>query len=126
MAADSAQRIRARSGWMSFYLAAFAAGFAFITLVLGLIEPRTLRMISFAIVWPTIAIPMSRWAQSRPSRMRGSLRRSVPYWIATGALYGTVLVIGTPRHLGQASFWFPAAALVALPLSVGAYRERRA
>jgi hypothetical protein len=36
------------------------------------------------------------------------------------------MFIGLDRYQGNAAFWIPAAILVALPLAIGAVRERRA
>jgi hypothetical protein len=48
------------------------------------------------------------------------------YCIGTIVLYGLALVIGTPGLIGQWRFPLPAAVLVAIPMVIGAARERHA
>jgi len=125
-ATHSAAQVRTRAQWMSTYLAVFAGGFAGVTLLLGLTRPTWLRMSLFGLVWPLLIVSMEMWAARRPAHLRTTRRRVVKYWIGTGALYGAALVVGTPAFLGRAGYWIPAAVLVATPLLIGSWRERRA
>ncbi len=111
---------------MSTYLATFAGGFAGLTLLLGLMRPLWLRMSIFGVAWPLLIVSMQMWAARRPAHLHATRRRVAKYWIGTGALYGAVLVVGTPALLGRALYWIPAAALVATPLLIGSWRERHA
>jgi len=125
-ATHSAAQVRTRAQWMSTYLAAFAGGFAGVTLLLGLMRPVWLRMILFGLAWPLLIVSMQMWAARRPAHLHATRRRVAKYWIGTGALYGAVLVVGTPALLGRALYWIPAAVLVATPLLIGSWRERHA
>jgi len=111
---------------MSTYLAVFGVGFAVLTLVLGLVEPLSLRLILISTGWPLLIGVMVVWATRRPASLRGSSSRVIKYWIGTAALYGIALVIGTPGLVGEARYWIPAAVVVAAPLLIGAVLERRA
>lgn len=46
--------------------------------------------------------------------------------LATAVLYSAAMWIGTPALLGRVEYWLPAAVLVATPLGLAAWRERRA
>jgi len=126
LASHSAAQVRTRARWMSRYLATFAGGFAGVTLLLGLMRPLWLRMSIFGVAWPLLIVSMQMWAARRPAHLHATRRRVAKYWIGTGALYGAVLVVGTPALLGRALYWIPAAALVAIPLLIGSWRERYA
>lgn len=125
-ATHSAAQVRSRARWMSTYLATFAGGFAGVTLLLGLMRPLWLRMSMFGVAWALLIVGMQMWAARRPAHLLATRRRVAKYWIGTGALYGSVLVVGTPALLGRALYWIPAAAVVATPLLIGSWRERRA
>jgi len=125
-ASTAASRVRRRARWMSTYLAVFAGGFAALTLLLGVVQPLSLRMSAFTIGWPLLIAGMVIWAARQPARLRGTLRRVSKYWTTTGICYGAVLAVGTPRFIGQPLYWLPAAVLVAAPMVLGAIRERRA
>lgn len=126
VASAAASRVLVRARWMSTYLAVFAGGFAVLTLLLGLVQPLSIRMGAFAIGWPLLIAGMVAWAARQPARLRGTLRRVMKYWVATGICYGAVLAVGTPRFIGEPLYWLPAAVLVAAPMVLGAIRERRA
>lgn len=104
----------------------FAAGFGAATLVLGLVEPVALRMSLWGVAWVLLVTGMVVWAKRRPASLRGTSRRIAVYWAGTVLLYTVALFVGTPRFIGQPLYWVPAALLVAAPLAVGAFRERRA
>jgi hypothetical protein len=125
-ASESAAAVRASARWMAMYLLVFGLGFAALTLMLGLLEPRTLRVAALCVAWPAIVGLMVWWSRRRPAALRETGRRTRPFWVATIVLYAIALAVGTPRLIGEPRFWVPAAVLVALPMVVGAVRERRA
>ena len=125
-AATASARVRRQARWPATYLTVFAGGFAGVTLVLGLVQPLALRMALFGAGWPLLLLATVGWASRKPASPLGLHRRAGPYWVATGVLYGTVLLVGTPRFLGQPAYWLPAAALVGAPLLLAALRERAA
>src|SRR5262245_25201111 len=121
-AADVAARLRSRSRWMAGYLALFGLGFAVITVLLGLLRSTPLRVAVIAL-WLPFVVAMVVWSSRQRVIARRAGRRAVPYWAATALLYCGVLVIGTPHLVGRLNYWLPAAAIVALPLMIGAWRE---
>lgn len=124
-ASTTSERVRAHARWMGTYLAVFAAGFGILTLLFGLVSPLQLRMTLFGVGWPLLMLSMVWWAGRRPASLRGTSRRVAKYWVGTTFLYGVVLLVGTPRLVGDARYWVPAAALVAAPMFLGALREHR-
>ncbi|MDQ6947905.1 MAG: hypothetical protein M3256_16980 [Actinomycetota bacterium] len=125
-ARQAAVRVGTQARWTARYLAVFAAGFAAITLILGLMQPFWLRMSVWGVLWAALVMGMVWWARSRPAQPRGSRRwRWAWGWAGTGILYAAALSIGLPGQSGWPAYWVPAAAIVALPLSVAAWRERR-
>lgn len=124
-AEQAAGRIRLESGWMARYLAVFAAGFGTLTLILGLVEPFWLRMTISGVLWVALVTGMVVWASRRRAAPSGGMRRTVWGWIGTGVSYAVALFVGTPAQLGNVAYWVPAAVVVALPLAVVAWRERR-
>ncbi|MGI8648357.1 MAG: hypothetical protein ACR2JX_09070 [Mycobacteriales bacterium] len=124
-AADVATQLRSRSRWMASYLTLFGVGFAAITVALGLLESTPVRVIVVAL-WVPFVVGMVIWSSRQRVVALKARRRAMPYWAAASLLYAVVLVIGTPDLLGNLAYWLPAAAVVALPLLIGAWRERRA
>lgn len=108
------------------FLAVFGVAFAVLTLLLGLVEPLSLRMTVLSVGWPLLIGGMVVWSSRRPASLRGTSSRVVKYWVGTAVLYGIVLFVGTPGRIGEPVYWIPAAILVATPLLVGAVLERRA
>ncbi len=124
-AGRAADHVRGESRWMVRYLAVFAAGFAVLTLVLGLVEPLWLRLTVAGALWIPLVAGMVIWALSQRAAARGVGRRVVWGWVGSGGLYALALTVGTPGLLGNALYWVPAAVVVALPLAVVAWREAR-
>lgn len=124
-AGQAAGRMHTEARWMARYLAVFAAGFAALTLILGLVEPLWLRLTISGALWVPLVAGMVAWAMSRRTSPRGVGRRALWGWVGTGVLYAAALVVGTPGQLGNPAYWVPAAVLVALPLGVTAWREAR-
>jgi len=120
----AAGRVHARSRWIATFLAVFGVGFGALTLLLGLVQPFALRMTIFAVCWPILIIGMVIWSRRQPAAPRGRLV-GVWGWVGTGVLYGVALFVGTPALIGRAEYWVPAAVVVALPLCIAGWRERR-
>jgi hypothetical protein len=123
-AGAAARRVRDRARWMSVYFSVGGALFAAETLLIGLVQPLALRMTIFTVTLPVVLTGMIVWAQRHGAAPRGRLR-GVWAWLATGGLYAAALIAGTPRLEGRAWYWAPAAVVVALPLLVAGWRERR-
>jgi len=123
-AALSADRLRRRARWASTKLLVFAAGMGLVTLAVGLVESKLLGAAVF-IAWGALAWGMSRWERRRTAHLPGTRARTTPYWSTGFALYAVAIAAGT-RSEGDATYWVPAAVVVALPLLVGAVRERGA
>ncbi len=119
------ESVRARAGWMGFYMTAFGVGFGGAAFLLGMVEQFWWRMGLFLGIWLVFVLAMVRWAATRPASLQTSMRRTAPAWIGTGVLYGAALFVGTGRFQGEIAFWGPAALLVAVPLVIGGLRERR-
>jgi hypothetical protein len=84
-ARQAAEQVRARAQWSARYLVVFAAGFAAITLILGLMQPFWLRMSVWGAVWGVLVVGMVAWARSQPAQPEGSRRwRSAWAWAGTG------------------------------------------
>lgn len=120
-AAHSVPTPTRRRGRGAIYLAVPGAGFAVMTLVLGLtsLGPAVL---------PAIFIPVMMvgvWASRQPAVMANTGRRLAPYWVGTGLLYAVALAVGINRFKGEPGYWVPAAILVGAPLIIGAWRESR-
>ncbi|HEV2370864.1 MAG TPA: hypothetical protein VGS19_01735 [Streptosporangiaceae bacterium] len=124
-AGQSAQRVRSQARWMSTYLGVFSAGFAAITLTVGLVRPLTPRVLVF-VTWAVLVAATVAWSRRRPASIRGAMDRVGRYWIVSVTLYAVALAVGTPHLTGHPMYWVPAALAVAAPLMVGAFRERRA
>ena len=121
----AAGRVRRRARWMATYFTVFGLGFGAVALMLGLVQPLALRTAIFATCWPVLVIGMVLWARGQRAAPRGRFR-GVWAWVATGILYGVALVVGMPAFEGLVEYWAPAAVIVALPLCVAGWRERRA
>jgi hypothetical protein len=119
-AAESAQRLHARAGWMPRFLAVFSVGFGVMTAVVGLTEPRALLFV--LPIWFVIVAVMIAWTFRQRATVRGAGTRMMLPWVATFALY-SVAVAALPR--GNALVWAAAAVTVAAPLAVAAVLERR-
>ena len=125
-AAAAHEGVRSRSRWMPTYMAAFGLGFGGIALVLGMVESFAWRMGLFASIWIVFVTAMVRWAATRRASARNAGRRLVLPWLGTSVLYAAALLVGTDRFQGEIAYWGPAAIIIALPLVLGALRERRA
>jgi len=121
----AAARVQKQSRWLAWYSGTFAAGFAALTLMLGLVEPAWLRAVMSAVLWLPLVAGMVLRAGRRPTTARGAGRRVVPGWVGSGVLFAVALFVGVPTQQGNLAYWLPAAAVVALPLVVVAWREAR-
>ena len=120
----AADRVRGRARWMSVYFTVFGVLFGAETLQLGLVQPLALRMTIFAVSGLAVMSVTIVWALRHGAVPRGRLR-GLWAWLGSCGLYGVALGGGTPRLEGQAWYWGPAAVVVALPLCVAGWRERR-
>lgn len=125
-AAATREAVHAKAGWMTSYMVSFGIGFGAAAVLLGMVEIFWLRMGLFLALWTVFVVAMIRWAATRPASLRTDMRRTAPWWAATGILYAIALFLGTARFQGEWAFWLPAAVLIALPLVLGGLRERRA
>lgn len=123
-AAASADRLRARARWASTKMLVFGVGIALVTLAVGLVESTVLGLTVFA-VWGALVLAMSRWERRRAAHLPGTGERVRPLWALSLMLYAVSIAAGTTND-GDLTYWGPAAVVVALPLLVGAVRERRA
>jgi hypothetical protein len=124
-AKEAAQRVRSHARWMTTYLGVFSIGFAAVTLAVGLVQPRPVRILVF-VAWGILVLATVAWARRRPAAIRGASGRATRYWVVTISLYAVAIAAGTPHLTGHVWYWVPAAIAVALPLTIGALRERRA
>ncbi len=124
-AATATDRVRDESRWAVRYFALLGAGWAAITLVLGLVFPLWLRMTVAGVLWIPLVTGLVVWAVRRRASSRGVARHNAWAIGATSVLYGAAIIIGTPGQLGNAAYWVPAAVLAALPLAVAAVLEAR-
>ncbi len=107
-------------------MAVYSAGFIALVLVLGLVENVPVRVWIASVGWIGLMVATVFWARRRRATLPGTGWRTAPYWIATSVLYATVNIVGAHGRQGQVWYWVPAAVVVALPLAIGAVRERRA
>jgi hypothetical protein len=118
------RRMHDRARWLSNYFAVFGLYIGSQTLLLGLVQPLALRMTIFAVCLPVVLGGLIFWARRQGAVPRGRLRR-LWAWLGSSLLYGGALIAGTPRLEGQVWYWVPAAIVVALPLGVASWLERR-
>lgn len=123
-AGAAADRLRARGRWTGAYMTAFGLGFGALTLLVGLMRDSRALTAVIVVGWGLFVAAMVRWTRTRPATERGAVRRMQPLWMLTTVLYAIALAVGLPQDAG-ARFWWAAGAVVALPLLVGAARERQ-
>lgn len=124
-AADASQRLRARARWASTKLVVFGVGIGLVTAAVGLIESKLLGAAVFA-AWGALAVIMSMWERRRLAHLSGTRQRINPYWAGSFTLYGVAVAVGTAETVGDRAYWLPAGLIVALPMLIGALRERGA
>ncbi|MGX4695207.1 hypothetical protein [Streptomyces sp. JNUCC 63] len=124
-AAGASERLRVRARWASTKLVVFGVGIGLVTAAVGLIESKLLKAVVFA-AWGVLAVVMSVWERRRLAHLSGTGRRISPYWGGSFALYGVALAVGSDETIGDLAYWLPAGVIVALPMLIGAVRERRA
>lgn len=119
--------VQARSHRTATYLALIGVGWGAFTLVLGSGLPDAVRLVAMTVVWGGFLLAAATWTRrGRATPLSSSRGRStVPYWAGSAGVYAVVVALGGSRTDGDLGFWGPAALLVALPLLVGAVRERR-
>ncbi|WP_405433768.1 hypothetical protein [Micromonospora sp. NBC_00617] len=124
-AANASQRLRARARWASTKLTVFGVGIGLVTAAVGLTESKLLKSAVF-VAWGALAVAMTMWERRRLAHLASTRQRISPYWAGSFAFYGVALAVGTDKTLGDLTYWLPASAIVALPMLIGALRERRA
>ena len=125
-AESAAERTYRSARWFARYTVVFGAGFAAMTLLLGLTNLSTNTPAVLPTLWGGLMVSMLIWAHRQRAVLAGLGRRVVPYWIASALLYGIALVVGINRFKGEPAYWIPAAIIVGAPMIVGAWRESRA
>ncbi|MFC6577690.1 hypothetical protein [Planomonospora parontospora] len=96
-----------------------------VTASVGLIESKLLKAAVFA-AWGVLVVVMTVWERSRLAHLSGTRQRINPYWVGSFALYGVALAVGASETIGDLAYWLPASVIVALPMLIGALRERHA
>ncbi len=124
-AASTSQKLRARARWGSTKLAVFGVGIGLVTASVGLIESKMLGAAVFA-GWLVLAGGMTVWERSRVAHLPGTRERISRYWVGSFAFYGVALAVGTSQKSADVTYWLPAGMIVAMPMLIGALRERRA
>ncbi len=115
--------VRRGTRWIATSPGLFAAAFAGVTLLLGLLPTSSSARGLISPAWVVLVTLSVMWAQRQPAKSRGLARRTAPYWAGTIALYGVVLFVGVRAYPQRSAFWLPAAAMVAAPMAYGAWRE---
>ena len=124
-AARTATRLRRRARWASTKLAVFGVAIGQVTVTVGRVESKTVGAAVFA-GWGALAVGMSAWERRRLAHLPGTRERAGRYWATSFAFYGVALAVGIGEASQEPGYWLPAGAIVALPMLVGAFRERRA
>ena len=124
-AARTSDRLRARARWASTKLAVTGVGMGLLTLAVGLVESDVLGFAVFG-AWGVLVAATSWWERRRTAHLPGTSERTARSWAVSFALYAVAIACGVARPEGDVTFWVPAAVVVALPMLVGAVRERRA
>lgn len=124
-AARTSDRLRARARWASTKLAVTGIGMGLVTLAVGLVESDVVGIGVF-VAWGVLVAGTAWWERRRTAHLAGTAERTSRYWALAFALYAVAIACGVSRPEGDVGFWTVAAVAVALPMLVGAVRERRA
>jgi hypothetical protein len=124
-AESTSRRLRTRARWSSTKFAVFGVAIGVVTATVGLVESKPLGAGVFA-AWVALAVGMSLWERSRLAHLAGTRERTSPYWVGGFALYGVAVATATEETSGDPAYWLPAGLITALPMLIGAWRERRA
>ena len=124
-AARSAERLRLRARWASTKLTVFGIAIGLVTVAVGLIDSKLLGAAVFG-GWLALVVGMSWWERRRLAHLPGTRKRTSRYSATSFAFYGVALAVGIGQASGDRTYWLPAGVIVALPMLVGAFRERRA
>lgn len=124
-AARTSDRLRARARWASTKLAVQGLGLGVVTATIGLAESKLVGATVF-VAWGVLVAATAWWERRRTAHLAGTRERTSRYWALSFALYAVAIACGVARPDGDTAFWLPAAVVVALPMLVGAARERRA
>ena len=107
-AARSSERLRLRARWASTKLRVFGVAIGLVTVAVGLIESKLLGAAVFG-GWLVLVVGMSGWERSRLAHLPGTRERT-----------------SSGEASADSAYWLPAGVIVALPMLVGAFRERHA
>ena len=121
----AAAKVAAQGRWLPVYMTAFGLGAGAETFILGIVEQRAARLAAFTVTWVALVVTMALWSRSHRATVRGAQSRIRPWWIATFTLYAVAAFLW-PAVAGHAAVrWLPAGVVVAAPLLIGAWRERK-
>jgi hypothetical protein len=124
-AASASQRLQTRARWASTKLTVFGLGIGLVTAAVGLIDSKPVKSGVF-VAWVALAVAMTVWERRRLAHIAGTRQRVSPYWAGSFAFYGVALAVGSDKGSEDLAYWLPASAIAALPMLIGALRERRA
>lgn len=124
-AGRTSDRLRTRARWASTKLAVLGLGLGVVTATIGLVESTLLGVLVFA-AWGVLVAVTAWWERRRTAHLAGARERTSRSWALSFALYAVAIACGVARPEGDSVYWLTAAAVVALPMLVGAVRERRA
>ncbi|MGW6130955.1 hypothetical protein ACWFNE_13095 [Cellulomonas sp. NPDC055163] len=124
-AARTSDRLRTRARWASTKLAVLGLGLGAVTATIGLVESKLLGVAVFA-AWGVLVAVTAWWERRRTAHLAGARERTSRYWALSFMLYAVAIACGVARPDGGTAYWLAAGAVVALPMLVGAVRERRA
>ncbi|MFS0701392.1 hypothetical protein AB6N24_15590 [Cellulomonas sp. 179-A 4D5 NHS] len=124
-AARTSDRLRARARWASTKLAVLGLGLGVVTATIGLVESKLVGVAVFA-AWGLLVAVTAWWERRRTAHLAGARERTSRHWALSFALYAVAIACGVTRPDGDTAYWLAAGGVVALPMLVGAVRERRA
>ncbi len=121
----SGARAQAQGRWTGTYMAAFGLGFGILTVLVGLIGDAPWALVVVIALWAGFTAVMVGWSTRQRATDRAAANRMRVWWVLTTVLNGLALATGL-SYVGPApAYWWPAGVVVALPLLLGAARERR-
>lgn len=123
-AASIKARTHIQSRWLVGFLALLGAAFGGITAALGLLGSTPARVAVITAIFLVVVGGLLIWYFRQRVIPRDLGRRYAAFLMATCSLYVVTLVVGRPHFTDRPEYWLPAAALVALPLLIGAWRAR--
>jgi len=122
----TAEKKRQSARWMGIYMAVFGVGFGLMGLLIGLVGSHPAAVLGVLGAWSLVVGVMVFWSARQGAVLAMPPRRTVPYWAGSAVLYAVGLFGGLALAPGDVRFWIPAAAVIAVPLLIGAWREAKA